>query len=292
MISGTSKPTGISMESVTLWTILFSVALHSEMRNYSLTIFLLSAFSHFSVVQGFSVSNSRISRPSTLRLSPLFQLQQDATGKTDTRTPFSFSRRLLGRKSKSSKSLRVCLLSLAAKIRRSLLVVAASALIWFGSAGIHAPPSHASSSAAAVPSQSRSIMSVSVEQIVDQYVQDHMFDDDVYDPVESVYREAIGDKVRGTHPKAISEITVSVLGQDGMKAEKTTSSSSVGDWIMNAVGFLQRKGLSETAAIIILTGSVVFAGPTLFLLAATMAGSQSKRQILGVMKKRYGDTYT
>jgi hypothetical protein len=119
-----------------------------------------------------------------------------------------------------------------------------------------------------------------------------MFDDDVYEPVESLYREAFHDKVRGTHPKALSEITSSVLGQDGVKVEKASSSSGIADWLMGAVNFLQRKGLSESTAIILLTGTFVIVGPITFLLGATMVGSQSKRQIKSVMKKRYGDTYT
>jgi len=183
------------------------------------------------------------------------------------------------------------MLKLYLNLRRPLMILAASMMVWFGSAAVKSTPAHASTTPAAVEAP-KSIMSPSLGQMVDRYVKDHMFADDVYEPVESIYREAINDRVKGAHPKALSEITSSILGQDGIKVEKTSSSSTLGDKLMATVNFLQRKGLSETSAILLLTGSLVVAGPVLFLLVATMAGSQSKRQIKSVMKKRYGDTYT
>ena len=53
--------------------------------------------------------------------------------------------------------------------------------------------------------------------------------DDVYDPVESTYREAIADSSSGEYPKALSEIASTVMGQGGVKtAESTSMSSSTG----------------------------------------------------------------
>lgn len=119
-----------------------------------------------------------------------------------------------------------------------------------------------------------------------------MFDDDVYDPVESTYREAMNDKTKGSHPKMISEITADVLGQDVVKAERKASASGIGGLLLSAVNMLQQRGLSETTAILLLAGSFVVIGPGAFLVVGMMVGSQSKRQINSVMKKRYGDTYT
>jgi hypothetical protein len=247
-----------------------------------------------SEIHGFSVNNSPISRAQVFSPSPLFQVPSDAKDGRDRRSLLSSMKRFPGQKFLSSRPLQLQSLQLLSRVRRSFVIVAASLMMWFGAAGIKTLPSHASTAAAvaAVAPQSKSILSASLEQIVDRYVEDHMFDDDVYDPVESVYREAIGDKIKGTHPKALSEITSSVLGQDGMKVEETSSSSGIGDWLMTAVTFLQRKGISESTAIILLTGSFVVAGPVVFLLGGMMVGSQSKRQIQRVFKKRYGDTYT
>lgn len=156
--------------------------------------------------------------------------------------------------------------------------------------------SHASTEAAPVSppaAQSRNIVSSSIDDLVDGYVKAHMFEDDVYDPVESTYREAISDKVQGAHPKAINEITSSILGQGGVKADKKASASGIGGVLLSSINFLQRRaGLSESTAILLLAGSFVIAGPIAFATAGMMIGAQSKRQINSVMKKRYGDTYT
>jgi hypothetical protein len=42
--------------------------------------------------------------------------------------------------------------------------------------------------------------SPSLDTIVHRYVKDHMFDDDVYDPVESIYREANDDAELRKYP--------------------------------------------------------------------------------------------
>jgi hypothetical protein len=164
-------------------------------------------------------------------------------------------------------------------------------MFWFGAAGLRTPPSHASTQVAPA-SESRSFLSASLDQIADRYVKDHMFDDDVYEPVESAFREAVGDKIQGTHPKALSEITSSVLGQGGVKTDSQASAKGVGGFMLSGINFLKGRGLSETAAILVLTGTFVVAGPIAFLCFGMMVGNQSKRQLNSVMKKRYGDTYT
>jgi hypothetical protein len=184
---------------------------------------------------------------------------------------------------------------LLGKIRRLTAIFCTSLLFWIGAAGLRTSPSNASTeSASAAPSapQSRNMLSLSIDQIVDRYVKNHMFDDDVYDPVESTYREAVNDKIQGTHPRSISEITSSALGQSGVKADKKTSITGIGGVMLGGIGFLQRRGLSESTAILLLAGSFVVAGPIAFLTIGMMVGNQSKRQINSVMKKRYGDTYT
>lgn len=281
-----------TLRSSTTACTIHSYRFKSNMKYLAFTFLVLSALSQFTGVQGFSVSNSPKSRASELHLSPLFKFQPNARGTPNPRSPYFFNRKRLEIGSVSSRTLKARLFTLVGKIRRSLIGLAIVTMIWFGAAGARTPPAHASVAPAVAAPQSRNIMSRSLDSIVDRYVQDHMFDDDVYDPVESIYREATSDKVKGTHPRAIKEITASVLGQDAVQAEPTQSSNGVGDWIMHAVGFLQRKGLSETTAILLLTGTAVVVGPTVFLLAATMAGMQNKRQIQRVMKKRYGDTYT
>ena len=129
--------------------------------------------------------------------------------------------------------------------------------------------------------------------MVDRYVKEHMFDDDVYDPIESTYREAVEDSMRGTYPKKLSEITSAILGTDSVKTDKKTSATGVMGLLTAGIDKLQRNaGLSETTAILVLATAFVLAGPVIFVFLGMILGNASKRQIRGVMKRRYGDTYT
>eukprot|EP00339_Tiarina_fusa_P002568 CAMPEP_0117000426 /NCGR_PEP_ID=MMETSP0472-20121206/2770_1 /TAXON_ID=693140 ORGANISM="Tiarina fusus, Strain LIS" /NCGR_SAMPLE_ID=MMETSP0472 /ASSEMBLY_ACC=CAM_ASM_000603 /LENGTH=297 /DNA_ID=CAMNT_0004700111 /DNA_START=98 /DNA_END=991 /DNA_ORIENTATION=- len=205
--------------------------------------------------------------------------------KKDGRSIFSIARRQ-GKDSRQVEGSR------PRKVRRSVGMLLSVAFFWFGAAGLKTNPSHASTEVAPI-SKSTNIFSASLDKMVDGYVKNHMFDDDVYEPVESVYREAVNDKLEGSYPKALSKVASSVLGQDGVKAVKQKSETGIGGLLLNGITFLKRRaGLSETAAIMVLTGSFVVAGPLAFAFVSMMVAGQSKRQINSVMKKRYGDTYT
>jgi hypothetical protein len=172
-------------------------------------------------------------------------------------------------------------------------MVCAAFVFCFGALG--AQDAHASTPAPSRPvveQVSRNILSPSIDHIVDDYVKDHMFDDDAYDPVESTYREAVDDRVQGTYPKALKEITSSVLGQDVIKAEKAASGSSIGATLVKTVNFLRQKGLTESQAIALLTGSLVIGTPSIIFAVLMMIGAQNKRSIDRLMKNRYGETYT
>jgi len=119
-----------------------------------------------------------------------------------------------------------------------------------------------------------------------------MFDDDVYDPVESIYREAMDDRLKGTHPKDLKETISSVLGQNVIKAEKKASGTGFSGVLMKTVGFLRKQGFSEMQAIALLTGVFVIGAPTLVFGAVMQVATQNKRSMNRLMKKRYGETYT
>uniref|UniRef100_A0A7S4AAU3 Uncharacterized protein n=1 Tax=Pseudo-nitzschia australis TaxID=44445 RepID=A0A7S4AAU3_9STRA len=173
--------------------------------------------------------------------------------------------------------------------RRSVLTLCGAMLLWFGAAGAHTPVSHASSMTS---STTRNIFSSSLDQMVDKYVKGHMFDDDAYDPVESIYKEAMDDRVKGTYPRDLKETTSSVLGQDVVKAERKGSGAGVSGILMKSVGFLRKQGLSEMQAIGLLTGLIVFGFPAFVLSAGMQIGNRSRRSMNKVMKKRYGETYS
>jgi len=119
-----------------------------------------------------------------------------------------------------------------------------------------------------------------------------MFDDDVYDPVESLYREAMDDRLKGSFPKDLKETTSSVLGQNVIKADKKASGAGFSGVLMKTVGFLRKQGLSEMQAIAIVTGVFVIGGPAFCFGVVMQIATQNKRSMNKLMKKRYGETYT
>ena len=178
------------------------------------------------------------------------------------------------------------------KSRRSLVTMSAVVLFWFGAAGIHTQISHGSSSSVTTSVVSRNIFSSSLDQIADKYVKSHMFDDDVYDPVESIYREAMDDRLKGSYPKDLKETTSSVLGQNVIKAEKRVAGAGFSGVLMKTVGFLRKQGLSEMQAIAIVTSIFVVGVPAIVFYALMQIATQNKRSMNRLMKNRYGETYT
>lgn len=182
------------------------------------------------------------------------------------------------------------------KLRRAALVAWTAAFLWTASCNINVPPAHASTTMTPQePLQERvlSATSPSLEKIVDRYVEKHMFEEDAYDPVESLYREAYNDATEGTYPRALKEVTTSILGQESSKGlAENTGGNIFGSLLTSALGLLKKRGLSETMAISVLAGSFVVAGPFAFLLTSMVIGGASKRNMNKVMKKRYGETYT
>jgi hypothetical protein len=179
------------------------------------------------------------------------------------------------------------------KSRRSVLTMCTVILFWFGAAGTHTPVSHGSSSSVTTGVVSRSnIFSSSLDKIVGKYVKSHMFDDDAYDPVESIYKEAMDDRLKGSYPKDLKETTSSVLGQNAIKADKKSSGAGFSGGLMKTVGFFRKQGLSEMQSIALLTSFFVIGVPTVFFGAMMQIATQNKRSMNRLMKNRYGETYT
>ena len=167
------------------------------------------------------------------------------------------------------------------------------------------PPAHAAAASTSTPVVERILQKTSprLDQIVDKYVRDHMFDDDLYDPVESLHREAYNDATRGSHPTALKQVTgLSIAGEIAAGDTSDTISSTFsnpfrnvqfGTLLTNTLKTLQSKfGLSESAAFMVLAAVFVVAGPAAFLFTGMITGGMSKRNMNQLMKKRYGDTYS
>ncbi|GKY95456.1 hypothetical protein MPSEU_000507200 [Mayamaea pseudoterrestris] len=181
--------------------------------------------------------------------------------------------------------------SIRRRVRRSMFLLFAAAFFWLGSASLHTTPTHASSSASISPMERlMEKTSPSLDKIVDRYVQNHMFDDDKYDPVESLYREAYDDATQGTYPQALREVVAESLGQ---KVEKAASSKmTIEGMFFKAISLLQKRGLSQSTAMVVLASAFAIGGPLLFLFGFAIVSGISKRNMNTLMKSRYGESYT
>ena len=221
----------------------------------------------------------------------LFRKQADGNTNTNTNNPLIRLRKFF-----QLRAWYTALTRVNAKLRRATMILAASAMIWFGTAGSYTPPASAASSSSLV----QKILPASNEQIIDRYVQRHMFDDDDAthkDPLESAYREAYEDyKTTGSYPRALKEITTEVLGQGaGNKLIRSEDETTMGFFgvVRGIMRFLERRGgMSEATALAVVMGTLVIVTPTSMLLIGTVLTGISKRNMNKLMKKRYGETYT
>ena len=215
------------------------------------------------------------------------------------------------------------------RIRHSILVFVTSfLLIWnIGSLGLSSslsspfpflttPVAHAASSTSTITASSNTaltermldrISNSDVDKIIHQYVQKHMFDDDLSasDPIVGTYREAHYDHtLPQKYPMMLRNIITETFR--GTKLMDTSSSSllsasnvakppplDVGLLLTRTVQLLQKTlGLTELTATIVLAITFVVAGPSVFLLFGMIVGGISKRNMDQIFKKRYGETYT
>lgn len=199
-----------------------------------------------------------------------------------------------GKLQKAQKSVRYAIQSnrWVLKVRQLALTVVASAFIWFAAAGYHPLPAHASAARILPTSIERLLPSASLDQMVDRYVKDHMFDDDVYDPVESAYRETYDDIATGSYPTKLKDITASVLGKAAVAVDRRQDGDNkVIAVFLQAAQLLTKFGLSEKAAQVVLAVGA-FAG-SFFSFVAVFGGISFvlKQNLKRELKKRYGDDY-
>jgi hypothetical protein len=140
------------------------------------------------------------------------------------------------RKSVSAASSVPVVPNLLQKLKRQMAIFLTSAFLLLGPVQLntnspisfHPPSAHASTASISLQS-SKSNAQNNVDKIINQYVQKNMFNDDLYDPVESTYRETITDATASTstsYPSALSSAAQSILGKK--LAKEATSGSSAG----------------------------------------------------------------
>jgi hypothetical protein len=199
----------------------------------------------------------------------------------------------LKKKSKSARAAARQLMSIRSsrwmhKVRQLAVTLCAAAFLWFGAAGYSAPPAHAS--ATVLTSIEKVLPSASLDQMVDRYVKDHMFDDDVYDPVESAYRETYDDMTSGDYPLQLKDITAGVLGKSAV-VERKEGENKVMAVFIRASQVLTQFGLSEKVAQVILAVSAFAA--SFFSFVAVFGGISFflKQGLKRELKARYGQDY-
>ena len=148
--------------------------------------------------------------------------------------------------------------SVVQKLRKSFTILLASLAIFFSSSHVHTAPAHASSAAIATKTSTSLLSKInpfrprSSTELIDKYVKDRLFADDVFDPVESAYREAFSDYPstgnEGYYPSLLADTAASALGRkDGSSLiiSKTTSTQSdtggITGALMKSSDFLQQK---------------------------------------------------
>lgn len=167
-------------------------------------------------------------------------------------------------------------------IRRFFMIIFVASVLWSGAFG--KPPT----SNAVVATQ------IFHEKVVDNYVKNHMFDNEEYDAVSSTYREANLDNNVGAHATALREITMSIVGESGKLIGRQTErgGNPVASLLMTLVSFLEKKGMSQMSSIILLTTIVFTVAPAGFLVGSMAISLMFKRGITREMKARYGNSYT
>lgn len=140
----------------------------------------------------------------------------------------------------------------------------------------------------------RILPSASMDQIVDRYVQDHMFDDDAYDPVESAYREAHADAQPGAaYPKALTQVTKEIIGGKEMRkeAEPFDAQAFFLARMFNIANVLQKLGVPEDAALPATFFLVVGVGAGSIMYGFTSYLAYQRQNFLKEMRGRYGEKY-
>ena len=171
--------------------------------------------------------------------------------------------------------------------RRLVSRIALAVCFWLGAASIRTAPSQAASTTA-----SPTIQDAEQQRIIDQYIQEHIFDDDAYDPVESIYKEAMNDKrpSKTSHPKALQTISSEILGTKKSSATQTTD---IAGKLMLFLQFLQRRfGISESTSIFVLLMVIIATVPTVGLMTLAAITNSNRRKIMKDLSDRYGNDYS
>jgi hypothetical protein len=174
------------------------------------------------------------------------------------------------------------------KVRQFTVALFAAVFLWFSAGGYR--PARAVS--VSLPNIEKILPSASLDQMVDRYVKDHMFDDDVYDPVESAFRETYEDVTIGKYPAALKDITAGILGKDAVSERREGENVVIG-FFQRASGMLTKYfGIPEKVAQVVLAVTAFAASFFSFVSVFGTISYVIKSGMRREMKRRYGDDFT
>lgn len=209
------------------------------------------------------------------------------------------SNTLFGRKysnvQRCQKSMMSMIPSLIMKLRRSLSIMLTSALLLFGPMSntplLHRPTAHASTLTASPQAQK------TLDKLIDNYVQKHMFDDDKYDPLESTYREIVTDSSIGEYPNALSSIASNLgatqtTSSSGSSAEQTTANSDgIMKMMLKFVNTLETKYNLPRSVLVPVIALLAFGVPSIIIFMGLMSFSYAQKGMTERMAiERYGES--
>lgn len=180
-------------------------------------------------------------------------------------------------------------------LRKKLRPVATIAFLVLGFL-VRSPPAYASTSPSnsEQPSVTTHIVekllkktSPSVDQLIDRYVQKHMFMPDKYDPVESLYREVYDDATRGNYARQLNEITG--LSQTGTQECRNGFMNRFGDAIQ---AFSQRTRLPEQRVTTVVAVAGILGSACLIFLCFQFALDWNRWSTQKALRTRYGNSWS
>jgi len=184
-------------------------------------------------------------------------------------------------------------------LRRAMTILFVSSIIFLSTTSFTSPPTHASSTSVSTTSttvtkdKSREV----VDRLVDKYIKKRMFlTDDVFDPMESAYREVYDDIKSGEYPLILS--TTATDFSDKSTSEPSSPSVKTDDGLgqkmavlLNKVSSIleKRLGLSKETSLI---GTIMlsFSSFIFAILYGVTYYSNSQRLVLNKgADKKYGN---
>jgi len=189
------------------------------------------------------------------------------------------------------------------RVKHAVTILFTASMLFMGSVSLRTQASHASSPhLTSNPTEIRLVSaeatvspSNNLDKIIQKYVEDHMFDDEKFDPFESALREAHSDELTGENP------VKDIITKQGMVVEgrtKTVASKSFLSKIKSIPGGLTdavvnwaeaNTGLDPKVVRLVVAVGTVTVLPVALLYATLSFGGIFRKGMMRGEVKRYGN---